>query len=150
MPTEVCWIALISYFFSRLMALLCKVIKKTSSPKPCYISLYIFGTFSSLEEKRHAVLVAIQDVDGFVKKQTKTNRREGDNVCTKIWSKKRQNKSFYPSWGHWTHPRKSCVGDQTSVSRSKIVDSSQLMAAKFLIYLFKVALCLYCVDMDLN
>ena len=34
------------------------------------------------------------------------------------------------------HYRKNCVNDHSSVQRNKIVDSSELMAAKLFIYLF--------------
>ena len=51
-------------------------------------------------------------------------------------NKKIINKKFYLSWNHWFHPKKSCAGDHTDVCRIKIVDSSKLTTAKFLIYLF--------------
>ena len=57
-------------------------------------------------------------------------------------------KKYNPSWNHWSHFRTNhCVG----VQRIKIVDSSELTTAKFLIYLFfLVHLLLYCRYMDLK
>ena len=58
-----------------------------------------------------------------------------------------ERKLFNPSWNHWLHCKTDCV----SVQRIKIVDSSEITVAKFLIYLFiKVDLLLYCRYMDLK
>ena len=58
-----------------------------------------------------------------------------------------ERKLFNPSWNHWSHCRTDCVG----VQRIKIVDSSEITVAKFLIYFFiKVDLLLYCRYMDLK
>ena len=59
---------------------------------------------------------------------------------------------FNPSWNHhWSHYRTNCVGNHSSVQRIKIVDSSELAAAKFLIYLFiQIHLLLHWRYMDLK
>ena len=45
-------------------------------------------------------------------------------------------KKFNPSWNYWSYCRTNWVGDHSSTQIIKIVDSSELTAAKFLIYLF--------------
>ena len=44
--------------------------------------------------------------------------------------------NFYPPWNHRSHCRRNCVRDHSSVQTVKIMNSSDLTAAKFLIYLF--------------
>ena len=46
-----------------------------------------------------------------------------------------EQESFYPSWSHWSHFGKN-VSMISQVHRIKVVDSSKLTAAKYLIYLF--------------
>ena len=47
-----------------------------------------------------------------------------------------ERKKINPSWNHWSHCRGNWFGDHLSVQGIKIVNSSELTAAIFVIYLF--------------
>ena len=55
-----------------------------------------------------------------------------------------ERKNLNTSWNHWSHCRTNWVGDHSSVQRIKIMASSELTAAKFLIYWFIWVHLLYC------
>ena len=84
------------------------------------------------------------------RKQKRTCEAENAhlNVCSK--GNKQWKKTVNPAWNHWSNCRTNWVGDQSSVQRMKIVDSFELTAAKFLMYLFISVHLLYCRYIALN
>ena len=47
-----------------------------------------------------------------------------------------ERKKINPSWNYWSHCRRNWFDDHLSVQGIKIVNSSELTAAIFVIYLF--------------
>ena len=70
-------------------------------------------------------------------KANKNKHGEGDNAYPNVRSKinNKKNKKINASWN--PSLQKNCVNDHSSVQRNKIMDSSELMAAKFFISSFQ-------------
>ena len=84
----------------------------------------------------HSRMRSFEGGKSLLKSEEKRTRKEGLMLIWTLPPKEIIKENFYPSWNHWLHPRKSCLGNQRSMRRIKVVDSSKLAVAKFLIYVF--------------
>ena len=123
-------------FFRLAFCRFCWAFQGTKLKKILNLSHNLKWNTSSLIYKLHLIFLSIlvsRDQSKWRANKNEHGKEYNSNpmVCSK--SNKQRKKNLNPSWNHWLYCRTNHLGGHSFVQRTKIADSSEVTATKFVI-----------------